>query len=61
MILFSILMKNILCTFYGNQTSDYFKCKAPTFEEYTGRGAKYFNWREAGEQPPEEEGDGEEV
>ena len=61
MILFSILMKNILCTFYGNQTSDYFKCKAPTFEEYTGRGAKYFNWREAGEQPPEEEVNEEEV
>ena len=32
MILFSILMKNIRCTFYGNQTSDYFKCKATTFE-----------------------------
>ena len=45
MILYSFLMTNILCCFYGNQTSEYFHCRPPTLEEYLSQGPREYDWR----------------
>ena len=46
MILYSFLMTNILCCFYGNQTSEYFHCRPPKLDEYLSQGPREYNWRQ---------------